>query len=80
MGFISIEIILGYVKLWCIRYPDLGKILINVEKNGEAYYINPQDRKAYFLGRPADAFEVMKRLGLGITNENIRKIDIGEIQ
>lgn len=43
-----------------------GKILLQVEKNGEAWYVNPVDEKLYYLGRPADAFNVMRTLGLGI--------------
>ncbi|MEA2088921.1 MAG: hypothetical protein U9O55_03730, partial [Patescibacteria group bacterium] len=63
-------------------YPDyvLGKILIDVEQNGEAYYIYPKDKKAYYLGRPADAFSVMRDLGLGISNNDVRKINIGEVE
>ena len=53
-----------------------GRILLRVEANGEAYYINPDDNKLYYLGRPADAFEAMRNLGLGISNDNIRKINI----
>lgn len=61
-------------------YPDyvLGKILIDVDDHGKAYYIYPIDRKAYYLGKPADAFTIMRELSLGITNENINKITIGE--
>lgn len=64
-----------------IIYPShvLGKILLDVEQNGEAYYINPKDQQAYYLGRPADAFNIMRELGLGITNEYLRKINVGEI-
>ncbi len=51
-----------------------GKILLDVEDSGKAYYIYPIDRKAYYLGRPDDAFKVMRELGLGITNDNIDKI------
>src|SRR6056297_1304036 len=29
-----------------------GKILLQVEKNGEAWYIKPSDKKRVFLGRP----------------------------
>jgi len=57
-----------------------GKIMLDVEQNGEAYYINPNDLKGYYLNRPTDAFRVMRELGLGITNSDIRKIDIGEIK
>lgn len=56
-----------------------GKIILRVEKNGEAYYINPDDLKLYYLGTPQGAFNVMGQLGLGITNENIKEIPIGTI-
>ncbi len=53
-----------------------GKILLKVEDAGKAYYVNPVDLKMHYLGRPADAFQVMRDLGLGITNNDIVKIDI----
>lgn len=53
-----------------------GKILLDIEQNGEAYYIYPKDRKAYYLGRPEDAFEIMRELGLGVANNDIYKIKI----
>ncbi|MEI8361114.1 MAG: fibronectin type III domain-containing protein [bacterium] len=60
-------------------YPDrlLGRILIDVEDKGRAYYINPKDEKAYSLGKPADAFAVMRKLGIGITNKSLDKISVG---
>ena len=51
-----------------------GKIFLQVENKGEAWYINPSDSKRYFLGRPADAFQVMRELGLGISNEDFEKL------
>jgi exopolysaccharide biosynthesis protein len=51
-----------------------GRIILQVEKNGEAWYINPLDLKKYFLGRPEDAFRVMRELGLGITQANLALI------
>jgi len=48
-----------------------GKILLQVEENGEAYYVNPVEQKRYYLGRPADAFNVMRSLGLGVSNVDI---------
>lgn len=53
-----------------------GLIMLDVEANGEAYYVYPNDRKGYYLGRPADAFDVMRNLGLGITNANLAQINI----
>ena len=37
-----------------------GKIVLQVEQNGEAWYINPNNYKRYFLGRPNDAFALMR--------------------
>jgi len=57
----------------------LGKILLDVEDLGKAYYIYPKDGKGYYLGKPADAFNVMRELGLGITNANIATIKDSEV-
>lgn len=51
-----------------------GRILLNVEENGEAWYVNPDDRKRYYLGRPADAFAIMRELGLGINELDFERI------
>ena len=51
-----------------------GKIILNVEKNGEAWYVNPQNNKRYYLGRPSDAFQIMRKFGLGINEINFQKI------
>ncbi len=55
---------------------QVGKIFLDVEHKGEAWYVNPQDLKRYYLGRPTDAFEVMKKLGLGITNKDLESVSI----
>ncbi|NQT50367.1 hypothetical protein HQ571_06765 [Candidatus Kuenenbacteria bacterium] len=51
-----------------------GKILLRVEANGEAYYVHPKDKIMHYLGRPADAFGIMRNFGLGITTINLEKI------
>lgn len=51
-----------------------GRIVLQVEKNGEAWYIHPEKLKKYYLGRPADAFKLMRELSLGISRENLAKI------
>ncbi len=51
-----------------------GRIFLQVESKGEAWYINPNDGKRYFLGRPTDAFNVMRTFGLGISNSDFEKI------
>ena len=54
-----------------------GKIIIRVENKGEAYYVHPQKKTTYFLGRPNDALRVIREQGTGITNANLIKIEIG---
>ncbi len=53
-----------------------GTIFIQVEGHGEAWYVNPEDGKRYFLGRPRDAFLLMRTLGLGISNDDLRLITV----
>ncbi len=51
-----------------------GRILLKTEDNGKAYYFDPTALKLYYLGRPADAFNVMRGRGLGVTNSDLSKI------
>jgi hypothetical protein len=51
-----------------------GRILIKPDDNGRAYYFDPTSLKLHYLGRPADAFKVMRNLGLGITNSDLNQI------
>ncbi len=55
-----------------------GKILLQVENNGEAWYVSPENHKRYFLGRPQDAFQIMRFLGLGISNKDLDLIAKGD--
>lgn len=57
-----------------------GRILLKVEDKGMAYYVNPLDLKMHYLGRPSDAFSVMRKLGLGIKNTDLRQISVSEIK
>lgn len=54
-----------------------GKILLQVQSRGEAWYVNPVDGKRYSLGSPEMATRVFSRIGLGISNESLSKIPVG---
>jgi hypothetical protein len=54
----------------------VGRILLQVEENGEAWYVYPENEKRYYLGRPADAFSIMRSLGLGITDNDLDQLTI----
>ena len=49
-----------------------GKILLQVEEKGEAWYVSPETYKRHSLGRPADALQVMRDLGLGVSNKDFQ--------
>ncbi|PLX26683.1 hypothetical protein C0583_06650 [Candidatus Parcubacteria bacterium] len=51
-----------------------GRIVLRVEASGEAYYINPLDLHLHYLGKPVDAFQVMRDLGLGIRTSDLSEI------
>jgi len=55
----------------------LGRILLDVEGNGEAYYVNPDKGQKFYLKDGNAAFEMMRSFGLGISNEDISKISVG---
>jgi hypothetical protein len=54
-----------------------GNILLKTEDSGKAYYIHPSNKKTYYLGRPNDAFTVMREQGIGISNNDLKKIPVG---
>ena len=58
------------------RKKFIGKIVLQVESHGEAYYISPDNRYNY-LKDGASALAIMKKLGLGISNFNLNKIAVG---
>ena len=55
-----------------------GKILLQVQGRGQAWYVNPNDGKRYYMKDGNSAYQIMKYLSLGITNDNLHKIAVGE--
>lgn len=55
-----------------------GIIMLDVEVDGDAYYVDPIDLKGYFMGVPADAYELMRQKGLGITDKDLASITISQ--
>lgn len=56
-----------------------GKILLQVEKQGQAWYVDPRDSRRYYMADGDSAYGVMRYLGLGITNEDLETISVGEL-
>ena len=53
-----------------------GRIFIQVESRGEAWWVNPEDHRRYYLGRPAEAYQIMRSFGVGISDSDIARIAI----
>src|SRR5437868_1295539 len=50
-----------------------GRILLQVESHGEAWYVNPVNDERYSLGSPDDAWNLMRTLALGISNADLAR-------
>lgn len=51
-----------------------GRILLRVQQKGEAYYMNPIDGTLHYLKDGAAAYQIMRTLGLGITDADLTQI------
>lgn len=56
----------------------LKGIYLDVDNRGAAWYINPKDFKRYYVS-PETAYNVMKYLSLGVSNDNLRQIPVGQV-
>ena len=54
-----------------------GKILLQVEKHGEAWYVNPKDGKRYYMTDGNAAYDIMRFLSLGISEADFSKVEVG---
>lgn len=53
-----------------------GRVLLEVERLGEAWYVSPTDGRRYFLGGPEDAHALLSEQGLGITDADLAQIPL----
>jgi len=54
-----------------------GEILLQVEQHGEAWYVDPDTCRTIYMEDGAAAYEIMRYLGLGSTNDSLDKIPVG---
>lgn len=55
-----------------------GRILLQVEKNGEAWYLHPSGKR-YYLPDGDAAYQIMRFISLGVTNKELAKIPVDTI-
>lgn len=83
--FLILIFVLGLVPINFSSAADLavklkGKILLQVESNGEAWYVHPTELKRYYMANGAEAYNIMRSLGIGITNANLTKLQNSTVQ
>ncbi|PIR93061.1 hypothetical protein COT99_02935, partial [Candidatus Falkowbacteria bacterium CG10_big_fil_rev_8_21_14_0_10_43_10] len=54
-----------------------GRILLQTEANGEAWYVDPNSENKFYMQDGLAAYDIMRALGLGITNKDLETIPIG---
>ena len=54
-----------------------GYILLQVEKNGEAWYVDPSSKSRFYLKDGSTAYTALRTFGLGITNTDLSAIPVG---
>jgi len=59
---------------WTLTSRLKGKIVLQVEMHGEAYYIHPEDGSVHYLKNGDEAYRIMRELSLGITNNDLNKV------
>jgi predicted TIM-barrel fold metal-dependent hydrolase len=76
---IIVFMFVGFIAVYNTKAEELssklkGRILLQVESKGEAWYVNPKDSKRYYMADGAAAYNIMRDLGVGVTNKNLEKI------
>lgn len=63
-------------NLACLTAPAAlkGKILLQIQQHGEAWYIRPSSGLRYYMKDGTVAYSMMRNFGLGITDKNLTAI------
>lgn len=54
-----------------------GHILLQVEKHGEAWYVDPVTAKRYYMKDGPTAYQMMRSFGLGVTEKDYASMEAG---
>jgi hypothetical protein len=76
---LAIIVFAGLTPIFTLKAAELidrvrGRILLQVESHGEAWYVNPKDSKRYYMADGAEAYNIMRNLGVGITDVDLARI------
>jgi len=55
-----------------------GRILLQVQAHGEAWYVNPLDEARYYMKDGATAYAMLSQFGLGISEKDFTTLRAGD--
>lgn len=55
-----------------------GMILLQVERNGEAWYVSPVDGARYYMKNGEVAYKMMRSFGLGMNEADYKRLEKGD--
>ncbi len=71
-------LVLSLVPTWLVaaEFPEhlVGRVVVDVSSDGEAWYINPRSRMRVYLGRPEEALERLTARAFYVNYLNIARI------
>jgi hypothetical protein len=74
--FVATFLVLIFSAKTATAVNDLrGRILLQVEAKGEAWYVNPGDGERYYLADGDAAYNQLSQLGVGITNKDLVNLE-----
>ncbi|MDF1497195.1 MAG: serine protease [Patescibacteria group bacterium] len=56
----------------------IGRILLQVEDHGEAWYLDPTTKNRFYMKDGPTAYEMLRAFGLGITNADLENLKNGD--
>jgi hypothetical protein len=74
---IAISVLLSIQVAVAHASPLAGKIFLQVEDHGEAWYVNPATKTRYYLQTGNHAYQALSLFGIGISNADLSKIQVG---
>ncbi|MFA4834230.1 MAG: hypothetical protein WC619_05315 [Patescibacteria group bacterium] len=77
--FLTVVALAAFIPVYESRAETLasklkGRILLQVESHGEAWYVRSKDLKRYYMKDGAAAYSIMRFFSLGITDVDLAKI------
>jgi hypothetical protein len=70
-------LVLAAPTLAAARTPATGRIVLQVQRQGQAWYVNPRTGRRYSLGTPEQAVGVLRAQATGISDKDLKRIPLG---